>query len=60
MHQRRAWIFSAVAVVGIGSVVLFASNSTLTGPRFVLRVGVRTGVTAIAFIVAGAIAVGLR
>ena len=55
VHQRRAWLIGAVLLVGVGSVALFATDPSLVGPRFVVRVGVRTAVTALAFIGAGLI-----
>ena len=51
-QQRRYWLFGAVAVIGIVSVALFATDATLVGPRFMVRVGVRTAITGIAFLVA--------
>jgi diguanylate cyclase (GGDEF)-like protein len=52
LHQRRRWLFGAAVVIGVVSIFLFASDPNLVGPRFVVRVGVRTGVTAVVFIVA--------
>ena len=53
LYQRRLWIFGVVGVVGLGSVLLFANDPALIGPRFVLRVGVRAGVAGLAFLAAG-------
>ena len=49
--QNRAWIFAAAVAVGIFSVALFANHPDPLGPRFFVRVGVRSGVTGLAFLI---------
>ncbi len=55
LHQRRAWIFGAAAAIGIASVALFATDPTLVGPRFIVRVGVPSAFTALAFLFASGV-----
>lgn len=52
LYVNRWWIFGAAAAIGIATVLAFASDPNLVGMRFVMRVGVRTGFTGLAFLAA--------
>jgi diguanylate cyclase (GGDEF)-like protein len=52
--QNRPWLFAGAAALGIFSVALFANHPDPLGPRFFVRVGVRSGLTGIAFLIAAA------
>jgi diguanylate cyclase (GGDEF)-like protein len=58
--QNRAWLFGGAAALGIFSVALFANHPDPVGPRFFVRVGVRSGLTGIAFLIAAATVWGTR
>ena len=52
LYVNRWWIFGAASAIGIATVLAFASDPNLVGMRFVMRVGVRTGFTGLAFLAA--------
>ncbi len=49
-QPRRGWLFGIAAILGIASVAAFATHLDPVGPRFFVRVGVRAGVTGLAFL----------
>lgn len=52
--QNRRWVLGAAVALGIFSVALFANHPDPLGPRFFVRVGVRSGITSLAFLIAAA------
>jgi diguanylate cyclase (GGDEF)-like protein len=50
IHAHRVWFFGAAVAIGVVTVLLFASDPNLVGMRFVMRVGVRTAFTGLAFL----------
>jgi diguanylate cyclase (GGDEF)-like protein len=50
LHERRWWLFGTAVAVGAVTVFAFASDPNLVGMRFVMRVGVRTAFTGLAFL----------
>ena len=46
------WIFGAATVAALSSIALYATDPNPFGPRLIIRVGVRAGVSATAFILA--------
>jgi diguanylate cyclase (GGDEF)-like protein len=52
LHTNRMWIFGAATLVGVVTVLMFVNDPNPTGPRYLLRVGVRAGFTGLAFVAA--------
>ena len=52
IQQFHPWIFGLASVLALSSVALFATNPEPYGPRLLIRVGVRAGVTGLAFVAA--------
>jgi diguanylate cyclase (GGDEF)-like protein len=50
LYERRWWIFGSAAAVGVATVLAFAADPNLVGMRFVMRVGVRSGIAGFAFL----------
>lgn len=50
LHANRVWLFGAAVAIGAITVLLFAGDPNLVGMRFVMRVGVRTAFTGLAFL----------
>jgi diguanylate cyclase (GGDEF)-like protein len=51
-QRRHGWLFAAAAGIGLGTALLFLTNTEQLGPRFVVRVGLRAAVIGSAFIFA--------
>src|SRR5438046_8773144 len=51
-HKHRASIFAAATVVGLVMTLLFANDPDPFGPRFTVRVAIRSGVLGVAFVLA--------
>lgn len=52
MRRWRPWILGAAIVAGLVAVAAFANDPTQLGPRFMVRVGVRSAVIGLAFLTA--------
>ena len=52
LRQHRSSIFGVAVVVGLVMVTLFAKDPAPFGPRFTVRIAIRSGVIGIAFILA--------
>jgi diguanylate cyclase (GGDEF)-like protein len=50
--RHRVWVYLAAIGLGVFSVALFANHPDPLGPRFFVRVGVRSGITGVAFLLA--------
>src|SRR5687767_7285593 len=48
----QPWIFGVAAVTALASVALYATDPNPFGPRLFIRVGVRAGITGVAFTIA--------
>src|SRR5437867_2403249 len=51
-RKHRGSIFAAATVVGIVLTLLFANNPDPFGPRFTVRVAIRSGIIGVAFVLA--------
>ena len=49
--RRRVWAYVVAVVLGVFSVALFANHPDPVGPRLFVRVGVRAGITGLAFLI---------
>ncbi|MGH7679454.1 MAG: putative bifunctional diguanylate cyclase/phosphodiesterase [Gemmatimonadaceae bacterium] len=50
--RQRGWVLGVAGLIGVATVLLFANHPDPFGPRFFIRVGLRSGITGVAFLIA--------